>query len=518
VDITGQTVFASATNLDEVTASTIGPVSAYNMYDVDVTGQTVFASATNLDEIPLYELASSANLQAVDNNVDVIVEVLPAGGDIIAGQSDIEAILVNTRFKATVPTQVIVPETGYYPYELIVHLYNSLGLMEDPDNDKLYVQIKAVSGTTYKTELYDDVGVTTPATSGTDSVFTPQYYEMVKVDTGYYHLFYKLSASEISNQWVATFGYTELSASQFHSRTTVILEQTPGVSTLADSVANKTIIRESMGLTDGAEASIDTKLNDIYVEMGTSATQQTINTNVLAIPTDNNGITVSASNLDEVDVTGQTVFASATNLDEVDISGQAVSANNLDEVDVTGQTVFASATNLSEVDINGQVVSASNLDEVTSLTIGSVSAYNMYDVNIAGQSVSANNLDEVDINGQTVSANNLDEVTDQTIGAVSAYNINDVDLSGVILLLNGIDNTTTSIDATTLATSANVETIVSALPENGGTIAGQSVSANNLDEVTSLTIGSVSAYNMYDVNIAGQSVSAKLFQRIVMLH
>jgi len=36
VDINGQTVFASATNLDEVTAVTIGAVSAYNMYDVDV--------------------------------------------------------------------------------------------------------------------------------------------------------------------------------------------------------------------------------------------------------------------------------------------------------------------------------------------------------------------------------------------------------------------------------------------------------------------------------------------------
>jgi len=53
-------------------------------------------------------------------------------------------------------------------------------------------------------------------------------------------------------------------------------------------------------------------------------------------------------------------------------------------VDITGQTVFASATNLDEVDVTGQTVfaSATNLDEVTAVTIGAVSAYNMYDVDV----------------------------------------------------------------------------------------------------------------------------------------
>ena len=494
VDISGQSVSAnnldeinivsvSASNLDEVDISGQA-VSANNLDEIDITGQYVVASASNLDEvdisgqavsannldeidIDLTPLATSAALQVVDNNVDTIVSVLPPA-DIIAGKNDIDAILVNTRFKATVPNQAIVPESGYYPYELVAHLYNSSGSMEDPDNDKIYVQIKAVSGTVYKNELYDDVATTTPATSGTNVNFQPEYYEMVKVNTGYYHLFYKLSASEVNNQWVATFGYEENGEVLYNSRTTIILEQTPGVTTLADNNTNKDIIRESMGRVDGVEASIDDKLNNIYSDMGTSARQVTINTNILEtsaavdqIPTDNNGINVSATNLNEVDISGQSV--SASNLDEVDISGQSVSANNLDEINI----VSVSASNLDEVDISGQSVSANNLDEIN---IVSVSANNLDEVDISGQSVSANNLDEVDVSGQFVvaSASNLDEIV-----SVSANNLDEVDISGQSVSANNLDE----INITgqfVVASASNLDEV---------DISGQSVSANNLDEI-----------------------------------
>jgi len=291
---------------------------------------------------------------------------------------------------------------------------------------------------------------------------------MVKVNTGYYHLFYKLSASEVNNQWVATFGYEENGEVLYNSRTTIILEQTPGVTTLADNNTNKDIIRESMGRVDGVEASIDDKLNNIYSDMGTSARQVTINTNILEtsaavdqIPTDNNGINVSATNLNEVDISGQSV--SASNLDEVDISGQSVSANNLDEINI----VSVSASNLDEVDISGQSVSANNLDEIN---IVSVSANNLDEVDISGQSVSANNLDEVDVSGQFVvaSASNLDEIV-----SVSANNLDEVDISGQSVSANNLDE----INITgqfVVASASNLDEV---------DISGQSVSANNLDEI-----------------------------------
>ena len=527
VDVSGQTVFASATNLSEVDVSGQS-VSATNLSEVDINGQVT--SASNLSEIDLSILATSAAIQVVDNNIDTIVGVLPAGGDIIAGQNDIDAILVNTRFKATVPSQAIVPETGYYPYELIAHLYNSSGSMEDPDLDKMYIQIKAVSGAEYKNELYDDVGTTTHATSGINSNFQPEYYEMTKVNTGYYHIFYKLSANEDSNQWVATFGYEENGEILYHSRTTIILTQTAGVTTLADNITNKDIIRESMGRVDGAEASIDTKLNNIYGDMGTSARQVTINTNVVAnglniglIPTDNNGISVSANNLDEIDFTGlsvsannldevdingQTVFASATNLSEVDVSGQSVSANNLDEIDFTGLSV--SASNLSEVDVSGQSVSANNLDEI-GLTGLTVSASNLSEVDINGQTTSASNLSEVDVSGQSVSANNLDEI-DFTGLSVSANNLDEVDISGQTTSASNLSEVDINGQTTSASNLSEVDVsgqtvFASATNLSEVDINGQTTSANNLDEI-GLTGLTVSASNLSEVDVSGQSVSA----------
>tara|TARA_Y100000310_G_C20704329_1_gene833668 strand:- start:34718 stop:37687 length:2970 start_codon:yes stop_codon:yes gene_type:complete len=549
VDVTGQSVLASATNLDEVDVSGQSVLaSATNLDEVDVTGQSVLASATNLDEIDLSNLATSAALQAVDNNVDTIVSVLPPAGDIIAGQNDIDSILVNTRFKATVPSTVVVPETGYYPYELIAHLYNSSGSMEDPDNDKMYVQIKAVSGTVYKNELYDEVTTTTPATSGTNPNFQPEYYEMVKVNTGFYHLFYKVSASEEANQWVATFGYEELSAAQYASRTTVILESALGESTLADNATNKTIIRESMGLVDGAEASIDDKLNDIYSDMGTSATQETINTNVLLIPTDNNGITVSASNLDEVDITGQTV--SASNLSEVDINGQTTSASNLDEVSpdanliaINGISTSANDATLSLkqlhiVNDSGHGIEVEAGSGGTGISVkGDGTGEGLYiesglsgtaGVSVVGRDngifvlstlgtaasfVGTQEGAGLFIKGGTsghgidVESGSAQGIGFVVVGAdantsgfdVSAINLGDVDISGQTVSASNLDE----VDITgqsVLASATNLDEV---------DISGQTVSASNLDEVD-ITGQSVlaSATNLDEVDISGQTVSA----------
>jgi uncharacterized protein YjbI with pentapeptide repeats len=392
VDVTGQSV--SAFNLGDINL-TGQSVSAFNLSEVDITGQSV--SAFNLDEIDFSSLATSAALAVVDGNVDAIVAKLPLTG-LIAGKDDIEAILLNTRFKASVPSVVIIPESGFVMYKIVAHLYDVSGSMEDPDDDILAIQIRAINGEVYKNLMFEDFAGTTPATSAT--LFSPEYYEMAKESTGYYSLFYQLSASEPPDQWVATFAYNELSASQFHTRTTTFVDENPGAAVLADSSVNKQIIRDSMGFAlvgSQVAGSVDTKLDSIQTDLDDPDQYKATSVSAFNLSeVDVTGQSVSAFNLSEVDVTGQSVNASATNLDEVDITGQSVSAFNLSEVDVTGQSVNASATNLDEVDVTGQ----------------SVSAFNLSEVDITGQFVnaSATNLDEVDVTGQSVSAFNLDEI------------------------------------------------------------------------------------------------------------
>jgi len=205
-------------NDDAITASKFDETTAYPLTSAD-TGSTAVARTG----------ADGDTLETLSDQIDGV-------------QSSVDGIQNNTRFVATVPTNMLIPDTGTKMYKITAHFYDTDGNMEDPDNNEIDILYEGVDGTD-KDAFFDDASGSTPATAGT---IDSNMWKMVKISTGVYETYYKLPSTETQEQWIASFKLEESSALLQYARTTNIVEENPGSVTLADNTTNADIIAEAM--------------------------------------------------------------------------------------------------------------------------------------------------------------------------------------------------------------------------------------------------------------------------------
>jgi len=203
---------------DAITASKFDETTAYPLTSAD-TGSTQVARTG----------ADGDTLETLSDQVDGV-------------QTSVDGIQNNTRFVATVPTSMLVPDTGTTMYKITAHFYDTDGNPEDPDSDEIDVLYEDVTGAD-KDAFYDDSAGTTPATAGT---IDANMWQMVRISTGVYETYYKLPNTESVAQWIATFKLEEATTLLNYARSTNVVEENPGSTTLADNATNKDIIAEAL--------------------------------------------------------------------------------------------------------------------------------------------------------------------------------------------------------------------------------------------------------------------------------
>lgn len=137
--------------------------------------------------------------------------------------SEVENIQNNTNFVGIVPTPIIKPESGTKNYKFIARLYDTEGNPEDPDSNSMTIRADDTSGV---------------------QIFAAQ--PMTRTNVGQYEYTRSISDLETEQPWVMHFEYDENVVAFDQVRTTEVVAESPDGVTLADSVANKDVIKEAV--------------------------------------------------------------------------------------------------------------------------------------------------------------------------------------------------------------------------------------------------------------------------------
>lgn len=105
-------------------------------------------------------LTQTTDIQAKVNNGTYGLAALQSL--VIAIQSAVGNIQNNTRFSASVPSDLIRPPSGSTTYRIPISLFDTNGDMEDPDSNQIAVTIANPSGTSRKSYLVGYVDEPTP--------------------------------------------------------------------------------------------------------------------------------------------------------------------------------------------------------------------------------------------------------------------------------------------------------------------------------------------------------------------
>jgi len=271
------------TNLDTTVSSRAAPGDA-----MDLVADAI--KATTYDESTAYPITDADTGATRIARTGADGDTLETLSDQIDGvQTSVDGIQNNTRFVATVPTNMLVPDTGTTMYKITVHFYDSDGNMEDPDNNEIDVLYESVDGTD-KDAFFDDAGGITGATAGT---IDANMWKMVRISTGVYETYYKLPNTETPEQWTASFKLEEASTLLQYARSTNVVDENPGSITLADNTTNKDIIAEALKERDvsGTGAVSGSIYKDINDNIDANETKiDNVQTDVTSILADTNEI------------------------------------------------------------------------------------------------------------------------------------------------------------------------------------------------------------------------------------
>ncbi len=194
------------------------------------------------------DLGLTAN-QKLDVNVEADAALVDYdGGQGVAKEDTLLGMEMNTRFKATVPSWVLIPTAAENVYKICANLYDSAGNMEDPDSvdgaPQIGLDLDLADGTDKNAFVFDDFALTTPATVST--TFTGHVKMVKDTGTGRFFTFVKIPSTETPHQFKFGFQYQEGGTDLFHNRTTISVDTAPGTTILADNATNKDIIAESL--------------------------------------------------------------------------------------------------------------------------------------------------------------------------------------------------------------------------------------------------------------------------------
>lgn len=174
------------TKVDSIQADT-------NDIQVNLASVKATVESTNTEVIsPLHGLAQ------LKNYLDAI-------------QSAVSNIQNSTRFVATIPDQLVRPETGLRRYRSEIRLFDTAGNMEDPDANTITVSIKDESGNSRNSYLVGSVaGSTVDATRDAQGV---------------YHIDLDIPSTADIEQLSIYYNYNENALAQSQVRTTQVLEE-----------------------------------------------------------------------------------------------------------------------------------------------------------------------------------------------------------------------------------------------------------------------------------------------------
>ena len=179
-------------------------------------------------------------------DTDQIQQVTP--GTVIATQADVQALSNNTKARISVGDPIQIPSTGDTIFPIDFYFFDSsgVGVPNDPDNNEVAIQIRAINAQVLKTALFDDEAGTTPATA---SVTFVGFWQLNRLGVGRYQTFYKLPSSENPDQWNLKFQLEESSVLLEYPQNISVVSSLSAIE-LDDSVANRQIIAKSLKIED----------------------------------------------------------------------------------------------------------------------------------------------------------------------------------------------------------------------------------------------------------------------------
>jgi len=391
--LTGTTNADGDVQLDEATGAL--PAGAFaNHPTVGLNDDAITAS--KFDETTAYPIASADSGSTAVARVGADGDTLETLSDQIDGvQTSVDGIQNNTKFVATVPTNMLIPDSGDTMYKITAHFYDSDGNMEDPDNDEINILYEDVSGAD-KDAFFDDAGGSTGATAG---VIDVNMWQMVRASTGVYESYYKLPNTETPEQWTASFKLEEASSLLNYSRSTNVVEEAPGSTTLADNTVNKDIIAEALKERDvsGAGAVSGSIYQDINDNIDTNETKiDTIYTEVGLIKTATDALP-NAGALTDIDTGINNIEAKLPSKSY--IAGTANPDGDIQLDEATGALVVGAYANHPDVDLNA------NQSGVTVGTVNALGTQAKADVQAECDSAITANTD---INNIDTGVNNIE--------------------------------------------------------------------------------------------------------------
>jgi hypothetical protein len=175
-------------------------------------------------------------------DTDQIQQVTPA--TLIATQVDVQALSNNTKARISVGDPIQIPDTGDTIFPIDFYFFDSAGVgtPNDPDNNEVAIQIRAINAQVLKTALFDDEAGTVAATA---SVTFSGFWQLNRLGVGRYQTFYKLPNTETSDQWNLKFQLEESTVLLEYPQNISIVESLSTIE-LDDSTANKQVIAKAL--------------------------------------------------------------------------------------------------------------------------------------------------------------------------------------------------------------------------------------------------------------------------------
>lgn len=203
----------------------------------------------NIAAVPV-SLSGVATPEDVNNARDLILgsgmtywTTADLAGYGVALESSVQALQNNSNFVSTIPSYLLIPASGYTVYKFNGLTYSPSGNLDDPDSSGLYVRVETGGGISKNSGVYENFGVTTPA-SGYGAA-PSGYVNMIRTGLGQYELYYKLPSTEVLDQWLFYFNMKEEGDERVYVRTTNIASEVPTNVTLYDNVDNANVISQA---------------------------------------------------------------------------------------------------------------------------------------------------------------------------------------------------------------------------------------------------------------------------------
>lgn len=201
--------------------------------------------------------------------------------------SAIQAIQNNTRFTYAVPKYMSKPDAGNEAFKWLSNLYDSIGNLEDPDNNEILVRVMHDDGTYITANLYKENALTTPLDNPTNTTDFPPasgWRAMEREATGKFFMFYKVSDSETEETLTVEFGYEESSVVSGRFASTEVADVHGDLAAIlvdTDDMQSNGVKLNAQGKLD-VNAEVDSALN---TAIPGSPTADSINERVKALDT-----------------------------------------------------------------------------------------------------------------------------------------------------------------------------------------------------------------------------------------